>query len=121
MPKSKNPSNLEAILSTLLDNKLKPLKDDIASLKQNTATKNDLIGLAHGTEIDNLTITFTDNLNSWKTELYTKIDKVLGRVKTAEEENAILQAKEEGRQEIKKVLERRVTRIEKHLNLPQSM
>lgn len=71
-------------------------KNDLIGL----ATKKDLIGLAKGTEIDELKITFIDNLAKWKDELYTKIDSVLGRVKTAEEENTILEARQEEREKL---------------------
>ncbi len=69
-------------------------KDDLKSL----AAKKDLIGLARGTEIYALKIAFIDNLAKWKDELFTKIDSILDRVKTAEEENVILQARQEERE-----------------------
>lgn len=71
-------------------------KDDL----QQFATKKDLIGLAKSSEIDDLKITFVYNLAKWKDELFTKIDSVLGRVKTAEEENVILQARQEEREKL---------------------
>ena len=74
-------------------------KDDL----KNFATKKDLVGLARVSDIEDLRITFIDKLAEWKSELYTKIDAVLGRLKTAEEENAILNAKDEGRQEVRAV------------------
>lgn len=83
-------------------------KDDL----KNFATKDDLIGLAKGTEIDELKITFIDNLSKWKDELFTKIDSVLGRVKTAEEENVILQAREDARQEERERLDNRLKKLE---------
>lgn len=86
-------------------------KNDLKAIKQlidvslnlalkDRPTKKDLIGLARGTEIDELKITFIDNLAKWKDELYTKIDSVLGRVKTAEEENTILEACQEEREKL---------------------
>lgn len=74
-------------------------KSDKDWLSKNFATKNDLIGLLKSSELEELRITFIDNLAKWKDELFTKIDSVLGRVKTAEEENIVLRAREEGRQE----------------------
>lgn len=77
------------------------------------ATKKDLIGLARGTEIDDLKITFIDKLEKWKDELYSKIDPILNRVKTAEEENVILRAREEARGEIKDDFDKRISKLEK--------
>lgn len=79
-------------------------KDDLNGL----ATKKDLIGLARGTEIDDLKITFVDNLEKWKNELFDKIDPILNRVKTAEEENTILEARQEEREK----LDRRLKKLE---------
>lgn len=89
---------------------LKPFatKDDLNGL----ASKKDLIGLARGTEIDDLRITFIDNLAKWKSELFDKIDKVLGRVITAEEENVILESREDAREEIKKEIDSRLDKLE---------
>lgn len=90
-------------------------KNDIQAIKKLLkpfATKNDLIGLAKGAEIDELKFVFIDNLAKWKSELFDKIDKVLGRIITAEEENVILQAREEARQQIKRELESRLKRLE---------
>lgn len=90
-------------------------KSDIKIIKdllKGFATKDDLIGLAKGTEIDNLRITFIDKLEQWKNELYSKIDPILTRVKTAEEENTILQAKETGRQEEREKNEQRIKQLE---------
>lgn len=67
---------------------------------KNFATKDDLVGLARGTEIDELKITFIDNLEKWKNELYNKIDPILNRLKTAEEENTILTARQEEREKL---------------------
>ena len=58
------------------------------------ATKKDLIGLARGTELDELKIEFKDNLAKWKDELFTKIDAVLGKFDKAETERIILQERE---------------------------
>lgn len=77
-------------------------KDDL----QQFATKKDLIGLAKSSEIDDLKITFVDNLAKWKDELFTKIDSVLGRAKTAEEENTILEARQEERERLDNRLKR---------------
>lgn len=79
---------------------------------KNFATKDDLIGLAKSIELDELKTTFTDNLAKWKNELFTKIDAVLVRVKTAEEENIILNAREEGRQEEREGLNQRIGKLE---------
>ena len=79
---------------------------------KNFAMKNDLIGLAKSSDFDELKITFTDNLAKWKDELFTKIDSVLGRVKTAEEENVVLRAREDSRQEERQVLEGRINKLE---------
>jgi len=98
-------------LLTKEDGKNFATKDDL----KNFATKDDLIGLARGTEIDDLKITFEDNISKWKSELFDKIDKVLGRVITAEEENAILKAHAEGRLEATEGLEKRVSDLEKIL------
>lgn len=76
------------------------------------ATKKDLIGLARGTEIDDLKITFIDKLQEWKNELYNKIDPILSRVTVAEEENKILRARDEGKSEEREVLEERIKKLE---------
>ena len=78
-------------------------KDDKKWLELKFATKND---------IEDLKTTFQDNLTKWKDELFTKIDSVLGRVNTAEEENIVLRAREDGRQEERVVLESRVKKLE---------
>ena len=83
-------------------------KDDL----KNFATKKDLIGLAHSSEIDNLKITFLTNLEKWKNELFNKIDPVLNRVKTAEEENVVLRSRENGRREERNALEGRIKNLE---------
>src|SRR3990167_8360637 len=83
-------------------------KDDL----KNFATKKDLIGLAHSSEIDNLKITFLTNLEKWKNELFNKIDPILNRVKTAEEENVVLRSRKEGRQEERGALEKRIKKLE---------
>ena len=87
-------------------------KSDKNWLKNNFATKDDLIGLARGSEIDSLKITFLDNLTKWKSELFDKIDKAIGELKTAREENIILRAREDGRQEIKDDLDNRLKKLE---------
>ena len=74
-------------------------KDDLKGL----ATQRDLAGLARGREIDDLKFTFLDNLTKWKSELFDKIDKVLGRVTTAEDENKILRARGELEPRLKKL------------------
>lgn len=88
--------------------KNRPTNDDLKQF----ATKKDLIGLARGSEIDNLKATFLNNLEKWKNELYNKIDPILSRIKTAEEENAILRAKDEGRQEEREQLKTRLEKLE---------
>ena len=55
---------------------------------------------------------FEKNLKQWKSELFDKIDKILGRVKTSEEENVILRSREETRNEIGKKLETRLKGLE---------
>lgn len=86
-------------------------KNDLKAIKQlideslhlalrNRPTNDDLVGLARGTEIDELKITFIDNLEKWKNELYNKIDPILNRLKTAEEENTILEARQKEREKL---------------------
>ena len=85
-------------------------KDDLKALNaHNIRIEKNLVELQHTVE-KKLT-----NLNSLFVE---KLDPFLKRVKIAEEENVILQAKEEGRREIRKGLENRLDRIENHLGLP---
>lgn len=67
------------------DAKIFATKDDLKNLvtkedAKSFATKKDLIGLARGTEIDALKIEFIDKLAEWKSELYTKVDKVLQKI-----------------------------------------
>lgn len=90
-------------------------KSDKSWLKKNFATKgvlkdlvtkDDLIGLARSNELDELKITFTDNLAKWKSELFDKIDKVLGQLKSCEQEKEILQAKEDTRGELASRIEK---------------
>ncbi|KKS98730.1 MAG: conserved Crenarchaeal protein [Candidatus Gottesmanbacteria bacterium GW2011_GWA2_43_14] len=83
-------------------------KDDL----KDYATKKDLIGLATSKDIEELKTTFLINLEKWKNELFNKIDPVLNRVKTAEEENVVLHSREEGRQEERNALEGRIKNLE---------
>ncbi|MBI2612151.1 hypothetical protein HYW54_05430 [Candidatus Gottesmanbacteria bacterium] len=83
-------------------------KDDL----KNFATKQDLVGLARGSEIDNLKIEFLENLEKWKSEILKTVSDLAGRTKTAEEENAILKAREEGKDEIKRDHEERLKKLE---------
>lgn len=92
-------------LVTKKDAKHFATKDDL----KNFVTKNDLIGLARSKELDELKITFTDNLTKWKSELFDKIDKVLGRLISCEQEKEILQAREDERE----VLASRIDKLEK--------
>ncbi|OGG02474.1 hypothetical protein A2W14_01575 [Candidatus Gottesmanbacteria bacterium RBG_16_37_8] len=88
---------------------------DLAVTKEEAkifTTKKDLIGLSHGSEIDNLKITFLDKIEQWKNEIINKIDPILGRVKTAEEENTVLRSREEGRQEERDALDGRIKKLE---------
>ena len=55
---------------------------------------------------------FEKNLLQWKSDLFDKIDKVLGRMTTAEEENTVLLARDEGRQQERNVLGARVKKLE---------
>ena len=100
----------------LIKSDLKAMKQlidgSINSALKNRPTNNDLIGLARGTEIDKLKLNFLDKLEKWKNEIINKIDPVLGRVKTAEEENIVLRAREDSRQEERQVLEGRIKKLE---------
>lgn len=92
---------------------IKQLVDEaINSALKDRPTKNDLVGLAKGVEIDELKIEFRDRLERWKHELYNKIDPILNRVKTAEDENVILQSREDAREEIKKEIDNRLDKLE---------
>ncbi len=83
-------------------------KDDL----KNFVTKQDLIGLAKASELEDLKIMFIDKLAEWKSELFTKIDAVLVRLKTAEEEKTILEARAEGRQHKAPQIEIRIKHLE---------
>ena len=87
-------------------------KIDLNSL----ASKKDLVGLARGSEVDTLKLTFIDKLAGWKSELFTKIDSVLGRLIDSEQDNTILKSRFPRKS---KLLER-VKKIEQHLDLPTS-
>jgi|SRR3989338_1274858 len=100
----------------LIKSDLKAMKQlidgSINSALKNRPTNNDLIGLARGTEIDKLKLNFLDKLEKWKNEIINKIDPVLGRVKTAEEENIVLRSREDGRQEERDILSERIKKLE---------
>ncbi len=83
-------------------------KDDLKRF----ATKDDLLGLAKASDIEDLKITFVDNLTKWKDELFTKIDTVLGRLKTAEEENIVLRSKNENCHEGHEQFDKRLKQLE---------
>src|SRR3989338_3383808 len=89
-------------------NKRFATKDDLKSL----ATKNDLVGLAKYSDFLNLKEEFITNLEKWKNELFIKIDSVLGRVTTAEEENTILKARQDGHKEMRQQLDERIAKLE---------
>ena len=133
MPK-KDKSTLESILFTI--------QSDLASLKKNVltkedaknfATKDDLVNFAtkddikavqseikalnaHNVRIENkvtnLGLMFIENLTKWKDELFKKIDKSMGELIKTREENVILKARDEGRQEIRTNLEKRLKNLE---------
>lgn len=102
-----NLKTLEQLIRTVIREEA-VTKDEAKSF----ATKNDLIGLARSTEIVDLKITFIDNLAKWKDELYKKIDSVLGRVKTAEEENTILVARKDAHHEEREKFDSRLKQLE---------
>ncbi len=122
MPKQFNVSDLEKLL--------KPIKDDLATLRKNSATKDDLAALKKNTatKVDLATlnahnIRIEDNLDKLKSTVETKmtqlnstfvekLDPFLKRVQIAEDENVILQAKEDGRQEISEKLDARIKKLE---------
>ena len=54
---------------------------------------------------------FLKNLKQWKNELFYKIDPILKRVTTAEEENIVLRARDDGRQEECDALEGRINKL----------
>lgn len=90
---------------------LKPFvtKED---LKKYT-TKEDLskafIGVARTSDLDDLEERFVDNLQKWKSELFDKIDVVLNRLKTTEQEKEILEARQDEREKF----DSRIEKLEK--------
>lgn len=92
-------------------------KDDVKSLAtkdnlKNFATKNDLIGLAKGTEIDELKITFLDNLAKWKDELFTKIDKLVSNLKPTREEQTVMTGRQSEHTDTVEDHEKRISKLE---------
>lgn len=90
---------------------LEPLKGDLEETKREIKTVN-----AHNFRVE-LKLTdmeqkFEKNLFIWKSELFDKIDKILGRTKIAEEENTILSAREETRREEREKLDTRLKKLE---------
>lgn len=101
------------------------VKSDIGTLKTDAGTLNsDIKSLktdvkvlqAHNIRMENklfdMDQKFDKNLKQWKSELYDKIDPILKRVTSAEEENTILRAREEGKDEVKEDLEKRIKKLE---------
>lgn len=89
-------------------NKIREVVREVAVTKEDAerfVTKEDIIGLARGTELDELKITFHDNLIKWKNELFTKVDKILQRLDIAENENVIYKAHEKSVQELEERLD----------------
>lgn len=123
MPKKrlKSSNNLEETLSTLLERTLKPLKDDIAILKKNAATKDDLKTIqgsitalnAHNIRIENkldkLETTVNERLTKLNDIFVKKLDPFLKRVQTAEDENVILHARQDEREKV----DSRLSKLEK--------
>ena len=99
---------------------LKPIKDDISGLKKDMKdVKGDIkVVKAHNFRIDfnvlEIKEKFDHDLKVWKSELFTKIDFLMGRAKTAEEENTILVSSHPRKAKLLK----RVEKIEIHLGLP---
>ncbi len=100
-------------------------KSDLQAIKQivqetavtkeeakNFATKDDLIGLARGTEIDELKITFGDNLAKWKDELFTKIDKLVSSLKPTREEQTVISGKLSEHSDMLEDHESRIAKLE---------
>ena|SRR3990172_1834515 len=62
---------------------------------------------AHNARIEmkliDMELKFEKNLTQWKSDMFDKIDKVLGRVTTAEDENKILRARGELEPRLKKL------------------
>ena len=87
-------------------------KSDLRNELKKYATKKDFIGLARSKDIEDLKTTFLTNLEKWKNELFNKIDPILNRVTTAEEENVVLRSRDEGRQEERGALEKRIKKLE---------
>ena len=87
-------------------------KSDKKWLEQKFTTKKDLAGLASKSEIEDLKTTFLTNLEKWKNELFNKIDPILKRVTTAEEENVVLRSRKDGRKEERNALEGRIKKLE---------
>ncbi len=57
-------------------------------------------------------LTFETNLSKWKDEFFTRLDPFLKRVQDVEDENIILKARDEGRDEARNQFEDRVKRLE---------
>lgn len=68
-------------------------KSDQTWLKDTFANKDDLIGLAKGSEIDDLRISFNDNLAKWKDDLFSKIDDLINSLKPTKEEQMAISGK----------------------------
>lgn len=78
---------------------LKSIKEDLSATKAEIQAVN-----AHNSRIEMRLIgmdeKFERNLTRWKSDLFDKIDKVLGRVTTAEEEKTILEARQDEREKL---------------------
>jgi hypothetical protein len=90
---------------------IKPLKDDLSDTKIEIKVVN-----AHNSRIEKKLFDMEEklerNLSQWKSDLFDKIDKVLGRVTTAEEENTVLRSRDEGRLEECIALTARIKKLE---------
>lgn len=76
-------------IAVLIKGGLKPIKQSLKTLKTDIGAVNN-----HNIRIENklndMNEKFVSNLFTWKSELFTKVDSVLGRLVTAEQENTVL-------------------------------
>src|SRR3989338_7460173 len=91
---------ISKLFQKLLPINIKPVTDEIKAVNAHNARIE--------TKLNSMEEKFEKNLEKWKSEIGNKIDPVLNRVKIAEEENVVLRFREEGRQEERGALEKRI-------------
>ncbi|OGG17539.1 hypothetical protein A3D78_02790 [Candidatus Gottesmanbacteria bacterium RIFCSPHIGHO2_02_FULL_39_14] len=83
---------------------IKPVTDEIKAVNSHNARIE--------TKLNSMEEKFEKNLEKWKSEVCDRIDPILKKITTAEEENVVLRSRDEGRQEKRGALEKRIKKLE---------